>query len=105
MQGYANLGTLYLLRHPKMNESLLWVVVENNSNDKTSTLTVVEECEEKGTKVKIDAKWLYEREPVGPIFPLAGEIVVENGIEYVKPILEEKSEHQGIQKVLKPLKK
>ena len=61
MQGYASLGTLYLLRHPKMNESLLWVVVENNSND--------------------------------------------NGIEYAKPILEEKSEHQGIQKVFKPLKK
>lgn len=91
MEGYASIGTLYLLRHPKVNKSLLWVVVENNSNDKTSTLTVVEECQEKGMKAKIDAKWLYEREPVGPIFPPAGEIVVENGIEYVKPISEEKT--------------
>ena len=98
MQGYANLGTLFLLRHPKTDESLLWVVVENNSNDKTSTITVVGECEERGTKAKVDAKWLYEREPVGPIFPLAGEIVVENGIEYAKAIQEEKNEGKGIQK-------
>ena len=91
MEGYASIGSLYLLRHPKVDKSLLWVVVENNSNDKTSTLTVVEECQEKGMKAKIDAKWLYEREPVGPIFPPAGEIVVENGIEYVKPISEEKT--------------
>lgn len=91
MKGYASIGTLYLLRHPKVNKSLLWVVVENNSNDKTSTLTVVEECQENGMKAKVDAKWLYEREPVGPIFPPSGEIVVENGIEYVKPISEEKT--------------
>ena len=84
MEGYASIGTLYLLRHPKTDEMLLWSVIENNSNDKSSTLTVVEECQEKGMKVKIDAKWLYEREPVGPIFPPAGEIVVEDGIEYIK---------------------
>ncbi len=48
-------------------------------------------CEEKGLRAKIDAKWLYEREPVGPILPPNGEIVVEDGIEYVKPISKERT--------------
>ncbi len=91
MQGYASIGTIYLLKHPKVGKSALWAVVENNSNEKTSTLEVVEECKEKGMKAKLDAKWLYEREPVGPILPPNGEIVVEDGIEYVKPISKERT--------------
>ena len=91
MKEYASIGTLYLLKHPKTDKSLLWAVIENNSNDKTSTLVVIEECKEKGMKAKIDAKWLYEREPVGPILPPNGEIVVEDGIEYVKPISKERT--------------
>ena len=86
MEGYASIGTLYMLRHPKVHKRLLWVVVENNSNDKTSTLKVIEEGQEKGMKAKVDAEWLYEREPLGPFFEPDGEIVVENGIEYIKPI-------------------
>lgn len=85
MKGYSHIGTLYLFRLPKGTKSLLWTVVENNSNDQTSTLEVVEKCPEQGTTVKVDAKWLYEREPVGPIFPSTGEIVIENGIEFIKP--------------------
>ena len=96
MEGYASIGTLYLLRHPKTDEMLLWSVIENNSNDKSSTLTVVEECQEKGMKVKIDAKWLYEREQVGTIFPPVGEIVVEDGIEYIKKPKEKTKSKKGI---------
>ena len=92
MKGYASIGTIYLLKHPKVSRRVLWAVVENNSNDRTSTLEVIEECEEKGMKAKIEAKWLYECEPVSaPILQTNGEIVIENGIEYVRPISKEKS--------------
>ena len=86
MEGYARIGTLYLLRVPKGTKRLLWAVIENNSNDTTSTLEVVEECPEKGMRAKIDAKWLYEREILGPILPPLGDIVIENGIEFIKQI-------------------
>jgi len=84
MEGYARIGTLYLLREPKDDKNLVWSVIENNSNDETSTLVVVEECSKKGKKAKVNAKWLYEREPIGPILPPSDEIVIENGIEFVK---------------------
>lgn len=97
MQGYACIGTIYSLREQHSDKSLIWAVIENNLNDKTSTLLVVANCPENGKKVKVDAKWLYEREPIGLILPPAGEIVVENGIEFVRQI-EEKTQS----KVLKP---
>ena len=84
MKGYAHIGTLYLLREPKGDKNLVWAVIENNSNDETSTLVVVEECSKKGMKAKVNAKWLYEREPIGPVLPPSDEIVIENGIEFVK---------------------
>ena len=84
MKGYAHIGTLYLLREPKGDKNLVWAVIENNSNDETSTLVVVEECPKNGMKAKVNAKWLYEREPIGPILPTSDEIVIENGIEFVK---------------------
>ncbi len=88
MNGYASIGAIYLLREQNGTKNLLWAVIENNLNDKTSTLSVVEDCSEIGKKVKVDAKWLYEREPVGPILPLAGEIVIENGREFIRPVEE-----------------
>lgn len=88
MQGYASIGTIYSLREQHSDKSLIWAVIENNSNDNTSTLLVVEDCPENGKQVKVDAKWLYEREPIGPVFPPNGEIVIENGVEFVKPVEE-----------------
>jgi len=88
MDGYASIGAIYFLRERHSSKSLIWAVIENNSNDNTSTLLVVEDCPENGKKVKVDAKWLYEREPIGPIFPPVGEIVIENGIEFVRSIEE-----------------
>lgn len=88
MEGYAIIGALYYLREQYSDRSLLWAVIENNSNDNTSTLVVVEDCPENGKKVKVAAKWLYEREPIGPIFPPTGEVIIENGIEFIKPIEE-----------------
>ncbi len=97
MEGYAILGSIYLLREKPSDKDLVWLVIENNSNDKTSTLMVVEHCPEYGKKVKVDAKKLYDREPIGPILPLAGDIVVENGVEFAKPV-----EEKVKSKVLKP---
>lgn len=89
MQGYATIGTMYSLREQNSDKSLIWAVIENDSNDNTSTLLVVEDCPKKGKQVKVDATWLYEREPIGPILPPNGEIVIEHGIEFVRPIREE----------------
>lgn len=97
MEGYAHIGTLYLLREPNGNKNLVCSVIENNSNDKTSTLLVVEECSKKGMKVKVNAKWLYERESIGPILSPSDDIVVENGREFIRA-----TETKGYSKVLKP---
>ena len=94
MKGYPHLGTLYLLRIQTSNSngsnSLVWSVIENNSNNNTSTLMVVEDCSEKGEKATVDATLLNEREPLGPILPPNGEIVIENVIEFIRPGEEEK---------------
>ncbi len=86
MEGYPILGSIYLLQENPTSERLVWLVVENNSNDGTSTLMVIEKCPEFGKKRKADAKKLCNIDPIGPIFPLTGEIVVENGVEFAKPI-------------------
>lgn len=70
MQGYANIDTIYYLREEHIRKKLLFEVIENNRNDQTSTLMVTEDCPEKGMKVKVNAKWLNEREAVGPILPV-----------------------------------
>lgn len=97
MEGYAHIGTLYLLKEPNGNKNLVCSVIENNSNDKTSILLVVEDCAKKGMTAKVNAKWLYERESIGLILPPSGDIVIENGREFIRPI-----ETKGYSKVLKP---
>lgn len=97
MQGYADIGSIYLLRENPFAERLVWMVIENNSNDKTTTLSVVEMGPECGKEIKVNAEWLCKREPIGPIFPVKGEIVIENGIEFVKSVNE-----QAPIKALKP---
>lgn len=96
MKGYAHIGTLYLLKEPNENKNLVCSVIENNWNDKTSTLLVVGECSKKGMKAKVNAKWLYERESIGLILPPSGDIVIEGGREFIRPI-----ETKGYQKILK----
>lgn len=88
MPNYASIGTLYYLQEQYGSPKLIWSVIENNFNEKTSTLMVVESCEEYGKKVKVDAKWLYDKTPIGPIIPQEGEIVIENGREFIRPIQE-----------------
>ncbi len=95
MNGYPSIGTTYLLRDPISDKILVWAVIENNLNDQTSTLLVVEACPENGKKAKVDAKKLYEREPIGSILPVVGNIVVEDGIEFVKPT-EEKVQSKAL---------
>lgn len=68
MQGYAQIGSIYLLRENPIADRLVWMVIENNSNDKTTTLSVVEMGPECGKEIKVNAEWLYERDSIGPIF-------------------------------------
>lgn len=96
MKGYACIGALYLLREPKSNRNLLWSVIENNSNDETSTLVVVEEGSKKDMKTTVDAKWLYEKEPIGPILLPSEDIVIEDGREFIR-----QAETKGYSKILK----
>lgn len=85
MKGYASIGATYYLREESRSKGLIWSVIENNTIENTSTLIVVEDCPENGKKVAVDAKWLFGIEPIGPIMPPDGEIVVENGIEFIRP--------------------
>lgn len=103
MDGYAKIGTLYLLREPNGNKNLVWSVIENNSNNQTSVLMVVEDGPKKGMKAKIDAKWLYEREPIGPVLLPNCDVVIENGIEFIRPL--EVKEHSKTLKLRKQEKK
>lgn len=93
MKGYPQIGAIYSLIHNKIPKSLLWAVTENDSINKTSTVTVIEDCPEKGYTATVNAQWLYSREPVGPIMTPNGEIVIENGREFIKPL--EKEEEQN----------
>lgn len=95
MHGYACIGSLYMLREREYSDRLLWAVVSNNRIDKTTTLMVVEDCEEKGKTITIAAKSLWDKKPVGPILPPKREIVTENGIEFIKPFVKEEEEEKS----------
>lgn len=99
MIGYPRIGNLYLLPEQECSDKLLWVVIENNSNDKTSTLLVVEDCPKYGMSAKVDAEWLSKQEAIAPVLEPDTEIVVENGLEFIKGLDVEK----GKTKLLKPI--
>ncbi len=82
MEGYPSIGTLYFLKYEACD--LLWAVIENNANNQTSTLVVVEKGPKLGKRVEVNVHWLNERAPLGPIIKPEGELVIENGIEFVK---------------------
>lgn len=84
MDGFPKIGAMYLLREINANKVLVWSVIENNMNDNTSTLMVIEQCLEKGRKIKVDAKWLYEKAPIGPTLIPSGDIVIEDGKEFIR---------------------
>lgn len=86
MKGYPSIGSLYLLPNKECNKTLLWAVIENNSNNNQSTLSVIEQCPEKGTKARVDTKWILEREAIGPILPPSGDVVIEEGREFIKRV-------------------
>ena len=52
MKGYSRIGMLFILPSLVTKEHLVWVVIENNLNDQTSTLQVIEDCDEYGYKQK-----------------------------------------------------
>ena len=92
MEGFAHIGSTYSLREPNKDRSLIWAVIRNDSNNKTSTITVVEDCLEHGRTEIVDAKKLNELQPLGMIIKPAGEVVIEDGIEYIKRDLEHTKE-------------
>ncbi len=78
MKGFASIGAIYYIRND------IGMVVENNSNDNTTILEIISDGPKYGEKIKADASVIYEAEPIGPVFPANGEIVIENGREFVK---------------------
>lgn len=97
MDGYSRIGMLYILPSLVTRKRLVWVVIENDLNDQTSTLQVIEDCPEYGYKHKINSQWLYEQEPVGIILDNDDAIVCENGREFIR-----NSEAKELGKVLAP---
>ena len=86
MQGYPSIGTTYSLRFNNIDKGLFCAVIKNDFNTGNTTLLIVEVCPEYGKKVTVNSKMLCERQPLGPVFQPAGEVVTENGMEYIRPV-------------------
>ncbi len=82
MEGFATIGALYMLS--TNGERSVWAVIENNLNDNKTILVNVEVGPSNGKKISVDASKLNSREPIGPIFPINGETVIENGRQFIK---------------------
>ncbi len=83
MKGFATIGALYMLNIN--GEINTWLVIENDLNNNKTILTDVQVGPNYGTKISVDAVKLNEKEPLGPILPVNGKIVIENGREFIKP--------------------
>lgn len=79
---FTTIGTLYLL--PIMDKDEIWVVIENDFNNKKTILENVYVGLHHGERKVVDANELSERKPLGSI-PINGTIVVENGRQFIKP--------------------
>lgn len=84
MNGFATIGTLYMLSIERYSERSIWAVIGNNFNNNTTILENVEVGPNQGTKIAVDATKLYEKEPLGLVLPTNGEIVTEDGKQFVK---------------------
>lgn len=98
MEGFASIGAVYSIPNPKKyGKSFYCRVIENDFNRNISILEVIEYCPERGKKYEVDSKILYTCSGLGIILPPDGDIVIENGREYVKP----REEIKEISKTLK----
>ena len=86
MEGYPEIGTLYLLRHPYIDRWIFYAVVENNFNKNSTILEVVEKCPELGMRTIASSSWINSMTPVGITYDPNGKVVVEDGVEYIKPL-------------------
>jgi len=85
MKDYPEIGTHYALIPSTIQEPVYCMVIENNSNDKTTTLKVVSDNKNYGMTFKVNSQSLYGTIPklIAPI-EKDEEIVIEKGIEYIK---------------------
>ena len=85
MKDYPEIGTHYALIPSTIQEPVYCMVIENNSNNKTTTLKVVSDNEYYGKTFTVNSQLLYEKEAllIAPI-EKDEEIVIKNGIEYIK---------------------
>ena len=85
MKGYPEIGTHYALISSTTQKLIYCMVIENNSNNKTTTLKVVSDNEYYGKTFTVNSQLLYEKEAllIAPI-EKDEEIVIKNGIEYIK---------------------
>ena len=86
MEGYPEIGTIYLLMHPYKNRRAFYAVVENDFNKEASVLEVIEECPEIGMRTLVSALWINKMKPVGMVYDPNWEVAVEDGIQYLKPL-------------------
>lgn len=87
MNGFATIGTLYMLSiklEKRYIERSIWAVIGNNFNNNTTILENVEFGTNQGMQIAVDATKLYKKEPFGLVLPTNGEIVTEDGKQFVK---------------------
>lgn len=86
MKEFASIGAVYSIPNPKeYGKSFYCRVIENDFNRNISVLEVIEDCPEIGKKFEVDSKALYICSGLGIILPPDGDIVIENGREFIRP--------------------
>lgn len=66
----------------------IFFVSENNLIKETTTLKMINT--EK--KIQVPVSLIVEKEPLGPVFPVNGKVVIEDGKQFVK-LPNQKSKH------------
>ncbi len=79
---FPEIGTLYIFVSED-RKRLLFAVIENNYNDYTTTLQVVGSGPDFGRTIQVSTSLVCKSEAIG-ILPLKRDVVLENGIEYIK---------------------
>lgn len=88
MDWCPQIGETYLLLDQAKDKYLLWAVIENDFKCGSTTLQVVEDGPDKDKTKIVSTSWIKKQPEFGMVIELAGEIVIENGKQHVKPALE-----------------
>ena len=59
MEGFPNIGSIYLLKAGDQNKGLLVTVIQNNINNNTTTLQIIGDCPSRSEKIVVHKYIVY----------------------------------------------